>query len=78
MLRISLREPLEAVAKADDLEALVDAFDGGSRDDAIDARRRPAASFASRLERLLVSASARKVPASRSGFSMNATPPYRI
>ena len=42
MRRVALREPFEAVAKADDFEALVDAFNGGRRDDAVDAGRRAA------------------------------------
>jgi len=42
MLRVALRQPLEAVPEADDFVALVDAFDGGRRDDAVNARRRTA------------------------------------
>ena len=42
MLRFARREPFEAVAKADDFESLVDAFNGGRRDDAVDAGRRSA------------------------------------
>jgi hypothetical protein len=42
---VALRDIFEAVAEADDFVALVDAFDGGRRDDAVDARapgrRRP-------------------------------------
>ncbi len=42
MLRLARREPFEAVVKADDFVALVDAFNGGRRDDAVDAGRRSA------------------------------------
>ncbi len=38
VIRIALGEPLESVAEADHLESLVDAFDGGGADDAVDAR----------------------------------------
>ena len=39
---IALREVFEAVAEADDFESVVDAFDGGGGDDAVDARGRAA------------------------------------
>ena len=42
ILHLALREPFEAVPEADDFVALIDAFDGGRRDDAVDARRRAA------------------------------------
>ena len=40
---VAAHEVLEAVADADDLEALVDGLDGDGGDDAVDARSRPAA-----------------------------------
>ena len=43
LVRIALREVFEAVAEADDFKTVVDAFDGGRRDDTVDARGRAAA-----------------------------------
>ena len=42
MMGVALGEPFVAVADTDDLKALVDAFDGGGADDAVDAGGRPA------------------------------------
>ena len=42
-VRVALREIFEAVAKADDFVALVDAFNRGRRDDAVESGRRAAA-----------------------------------
>ena len=42
MLGVTLGEPLEPVAKADDLKPLIDALDGRGGNDAIDSRRRSA------------------------------------
>ena len=42
ILHLALRQPFEAVAEADDFVSLVDAFDGGGGDDAVEARSRAA------------------------------------
>jgi hypothetical protein len=40
---VALRDMFEAVAEADDLKALIDAFNRGRRDDAVESGCRPAA-----------------------------------
>src|SRR5207237_6881693 len=53
MLRVALGQPFVAVAKADHFILLVDALDGRGADDAVDARRRPAANQNSQLSPFL-------------------------
>ena len=42
VLHIALRQPFETILKADDFVALIDAFNGGCGDDAVEARCRAA------------------------------------